>query len=213
MIRKLSGLSIVLWMLGVGDLVYADEGFRMVVEGSKIIFNGDVDPENGDDGSVEDYTNLLDLTAANPEVSTVVLTGSFPGTGFAIDVARGIEGLGLATEIVGECSDACVYMFVAGKKRELGKAGKLGLRRMTIKASRLREMFEQDQATYGWQDEFAQAAMMYDLGQSDMRWALLHLMEHGVTLDFALKIFETPREDIWWATREELVAGGVYIRR
>lgn len=147
MIRKISRFLIALWMLGVGDLVYADEGFRMVVEGSKIIFNGDVDPENGDDGLAEDYTNLLDLIDANPEISTIVLTGSFPRTDFAIDVARGIEGLGLATEIVGECADACVYMFVAGKKRELGKAGKLGLRRMTIKVSRLREMFEKDQAT------------------------------------------------------------------
>lgn len=209
MIRKISRFLIALWMLGVGDLVYADEGFRMVVEGSKIIFNGDVDPENGDDGLAEDYTNLLDLIDANPEISTIVLTGSFPRTDFAIDVARGIEGLGLATEIVGECADACVYMFVAGKKRELGKAGKLGLRRMTIKVSRLREMFEKDQATYGWEDEFGQAAVMYDLGQSDMRWALLHLMEHGVTLDFALKIFATPREDMWWPGKAELVEGGV----
>lgn len=209
MISKFSGFLIALWILGMGDLVCADEGLRMVVEGSKIIFNGDVDPENGDDGLAEDYTNLLDLTAANPEVSTIVLTGSFPGTGFAIDVARGIEGLGLATEIVGECFDACVYMFVAGKKRELGKGGKLGLRRMTIKTSRLRELFERDQATYGWEDQFGQAAMMYDRGQSDMRWALLHLMEHGVTLDFALRIFATPREDIWWPGTAELVVGGV----
>ncbi len=54
-----------------------------------------------------------------------------------------------------------------------------------------------------------QAAMMYDRGQSDMRRALLHLVEHGVTLDFALRIFATPREDMWWADRGELVEVGV----
>lgn len=56
------------------------------------------------------------------------------------------------------------------------------------------------------------AAMMYDRGQSDMWRALLHLVEHGVTLDFALCIFATPREDMWWPTRGELVAGGVIMK-
>jgi hypothetical protein len=209
MIKTFSVCLIALGVLGCGGLARADEGFRMVVEGSKIIFNGDVDPDNGYDGLAEDYTYLLDLTAAHPEVSTIVLTGSFPGTGFAMDVARGIEGLGLSTEIVGECKDACVYMFVAGKKRVLGDGAKLGLRRMTIKASRLRELFEKDQAIYGWQDEFGQAAMLYDMGQSSMHAALQYLMEHGVTLDFALRIFATPREDMWWPDRDALVEGGV----
>lgn len=209
MISKFSGFLIALWILGWGSLANADEGFRMVVDGSKIIFNGDVAPDNGDDGLAEDYTNLLDLTAAHPEVSTIVLTGSFPGTGFAIDVARGIEGLGLSTEIVGECVDACVYLFVAGHQRELGQGAKLGLRRTTIKASRLRELFERDQAIYGWQDEFGQAAMLYDMGQSSMHAALQYLVEHGVTLDFALRIFATPREDMWWPDRDALVEGGV----
>ena len=209
MISKFSGFLIALWILGWGSLANADEGFRMVVDGSKIIFNGDVAPDNGDDGLAEDYTNLLDLTAAHPEVSTIVLTGSFPGTGFAIDVARGIEGLGLSTEIVGECVDACVYLFVAGHQREMGQGAKLGLRRTTIKASRLRELFERDQATFGWQDEFGQAAMLYEMGQSSMHAALQYLVEHGVTLDFALRIFATPREDMWWPDRDALVEGGV----
>jgi hypothetical protein len=40
--------------------------------------------------------------------------------------------------------------------------------------------------------------MINDRGQSNMRWALLHLVEHGVTVDFALRIFATPREDMLW---------------
>jgi hypothetical protein len=67
----------------------------------------------------------------------------------------------------------------------------------------------EDARRYGWTDEFGQGAMMYDRGQSDMRWALLHLVQHGISLDFALKIFATPREDMWWPTREEMIAGVV----
>lgn len=202
-------IAAALWLLLGVNALQASEGQRMAVDGSKVIFNGDVAPEDGDDGLAEDYPRLLDLAAANPEVSKIVLTGNFPGTGYAIDVARGIEGLGLATEIVGECTDACVYMFVAGKERTLGAGAKLGLRRMIIKASRLRERFEKDQAAYGWQDEFGQAAMTYDMGQSSMHMALQYLTDHGVSLDFALRIFATPREDMWWPSREEMVGGGV----
>jgi hypothetical protein len=201
-----------LWLLVGGNPLQAAEDLRMLVDGSKIIFNGDLPPANGDDGFAVDYPHLLDLAAANPDVSTIVLTGSFPGTGYAIDVARGIEGLGLATEIVGECTDACVYMFVAGKQRTLSNGAKLGLRRMTIKASRLRERFEKDQAAYGWQDEFGQAAMVYDMGQSSMHMALQYLTDHGVSTDFALRIFATPREDLWWPSREELVQSGTVDR-
>lgn len=192
--------------------VDADESRRMVVSGSKIVINGDVVASTGDDAQLDDYSNLLELAAANPDVATVVLTGSFPGTGYATDVARGIEGLGFATEVVGNCTDACIYMFVAGHTRTFGNGAKLGLRRITIKAARLRENFEQDKEAYGWEDEFGQAAMVYDLGQSSMHSALKYLLDHGVSLEFALRIFATPREDMWWPERDELLTGGVILK-
>lgn len=190
----------------------ADESRRMVVSGSKIVINGDVVASTSDDAQLDDYSNLLELAAANPDVATVVLTGSFPRTGYATDVALGIEGLGFATEVVGNCTDACIYMFVAGHTRTFGNGAKLGLRRITIKAARLRENFEEDKEAYGWEDEFGQAAMVYDLGQSSMHSALKYLLDHGVSLEFALRIFATPREDMWWPERDELLAGGVILK-
>jgi hypothetical protein len=50
---------------------------------------------------------------------------------------------------------------------------------------------------------------MYDRAQNDMRDALGFLLDHGVSLDFAMRVFDTPRQDVWTPTREELVAGGV----
>ena len=192
--------------------VDADESRRMVVSGSKIVINGDVVASTSDDAQLDDYSNLLELAAANPNVATVVLTGDFPRTGYATDVALGIEGLGFATEVVGNCTDACIYMFVAGHTRTFGNGAKLGLRRITIKAARLRENFEEDKEAYGWEDEFGQAAMVYDLGQSSMHSALKYLLDHGVSLEFALRIFATPREDMWWPERDELLAGGVILK-
>ena len=57
-----------------------------------------------------------------------------------------------------------------------------------------------------------QAVFMYDRAQNDMRDALGFLLDHGVALDFALEVFDMPRQDFWTPTREELVAGGVVGR-
>jgi hypothetical protein len=202
---RTSVLAFALVIVSAG-VMHADERVNLV--GSAIRFDGSV---AGDD--VEADANVIrELARANPDVAKIVLTGGFHMTGYALDVAHAIKELGLTTEIVGECSDACIYMFVAGKERVLGDGARLGLRRRVVDVGYLRDVYPEQALQYGWADEFGQAAMMYDRGQSDMRWALLHLVEHGVTLDFALRIFATPREDMWWPDRDALFEGGVVDR-
>lgn len=199
---RTSALAFALVLLGAG-VVDADE--RIALVGSAIRYDGSVAG-----GDIEQDANVIrELARANLEVTKVILTGGFHMTGYALDVAHAIEELGFSTEIVGECEDACIYIFVAGKERVLGDGAKLGLRRRVVDVGYLRDVYPEQALQYGWQDEFGQAAMMYDRGQSDMRWALLHLVEHGVTLDFALRIFATPREDMWFPERAELVEGGI----
>lgn len=184
-------------------------GERISLVGTVIHYDGNVDYDEGDDTVWWDVSAIRDLAQHNPDISKVVLVGDFPMTGGAIQVGKVIEEFGWATEIADECTDACLYMFASGRPRVLGDGARIGLRRRVIDAAHLRKVYEEDAQRYGWADEFGQAALMYDRGQSDMRWALLHLVQQGVSLDFGLKIFAIPREDMWWPTREELVAGGV----
>lgn len=199
----ISVLAGVLAASSIGPL-YAGE--RIALEGSAIRYDGDA---ASNDAISQDAKVIRELLQRNPETSKIILVGDFLMTGFALEVARVIEDFGLATEVVGECDNACIYMFASGRPRVLGDGARMGLRRRIMDASYLREVYPEDAQYYGWADEFGQAAMMYDRGQSDMRRALLHLVQHGVSLDFALKIFATPREDMWWPTREEMIAGGV----
>lgn len=197
-----SVLAFALAVVGA-SAVHADE--RIALVGSSIRYNGSI----VSDGIEQDANVIRELARANRDVAKIVLTGGFHMTGYALDVAHAVEELGMTTEIVGDCTDACIYMFVAGKERVLGDGAKLGLRRRVVDVGYLRDVYPEQALQYGWADEFGQAAMMYDRGQSDMRWALLHLVEHGVTLDFALRVFATPREDMWWPDRDALVGGGV----
>lgn len=152
------------------------------------------------------------LLREHPEVRRVVLSGDFSMTRDALDVARVVADFGLDTEVRGTCSGGCLYILAAGKTRSLAKGGLLHLKRIVIPSEDLRQQFDHQKATYGWEDEFDQAAFMYDRAQNDMRDALGFLLDRGVSLTFALRVFDTPRQDFWTPTREELVAGGVIGR-
>jgi len=156
-----------------------------------------------------DADGLGNLLRANPNVRRLVLSGSFEITRDALDVARVVADFGLDTEAQGECSDGCLYILAAGKTRTLGKGALLHLRRIVIPTDVLRAQFEHQKGSYGWADEFGQASYMYDRAQNDLRDALGFLLDHGVSVDFALQVFDMPRQDFWTPRREELVAGGV----
>ena len=202
---RISALASVFAVCWIGPI---HAGERIAVEGTAIRYDGSVAYAEGEKAVRHDANAIREMVQGNPDISKVILVGDFPMTGYALEVATVIEDFGLSTEIVDECTNACLYMFVAGKPRILGDGARIGLRRRVMDAAHLREVYPDDAQKYGWADEFGQGAMMYDRGQSDMRWALLHLVQHGISLDFALKIFATPREDMWWPTRAELIAGG-----
>ena len=196
---KTLALLLALWALPVMA--------EMRVDGDALIYEAPA--ENYAVDRPSDADHMGKLLRANPKVSHLVLSGSFRITRDALDVARVVADVGLDTEVQGECSEGCLYILVAGKTRTLAKGGLLHLRRIVIPTEVLRAQFDHQKASYGWADEFGQAAYMYDRAQNDMRDAMGFLMDHGVHLDFALQVFDTPRQDFWTPTRAELVAGGV----
>ena len=47
-------------------------------------------------------------------------------------LARGIQQFGLDTQVESECYSACTIAFIAGRKRTLGKSGRLGFHQYRI---------------------------------------------------------------------------------
>ena len=176
------------------------------IDGDALIYDG---PTNYDADRASDAQTISTLLGANAQVRRVVLSGSFGSFRNALDVARVVADFGLDTEVRGECIEGCLYILAAGKTRTVAKGGLLHLRRIVVPADVISRQFDNLQASYGWKDEFGQAAFMYDRAQNDLRDALGFLLDHGVSVDFALRVFDTPRQDFWTPTREELVAGGV----
>ena len=174
-----------------------------------IRIDGDALVYDGPTSHASDAGAISALLGVHAEVRRIVLSGEFGVFRQALDVARVVDDFGLDTEVHGSCTEGCLYILAAGKTRTLAKGGLLHLRRIVVSADAISKQFDHLQASYGWKNEFAQAVFMYDRAQNDMRDALGFLLDHGVSLDFALQVFDMPRQDFWTPTREELVAGGV----
>jgi hypothetical protein len=95
----------------------------------------------------------------------------------------------LATHVERGCASACTIAFLGGVERTVSQSGRLGFH-----AASFPGMGESD---------------MHDVNRG-MRNFLIYSAR--LTPDFARKVIETPGDDIWVPTREELVAGKVITR-
>jgi hypothetical protein len=123
------------------------------------------------------------------DVREVVLAG--PGgrgsVGFAL--FKLLRERKLATHVERGCASACTIAFLGGVERSVSQSGRLGFH-----AASFPGMGESD---------------MHDVNRGIRNFLIYRA---GLTPDFARKVVETPGDDIWVPTREELVAGKVITR-
>lgn len=99
-----------------------------------------------------------------------------------------ITARGLSTRVSTHCESACTIIFMAGKSRELTKAGKLGFHAP-------------------WKDGIS----LVDPQQS-MRKDREALMASGIDTAFLDKAFSTPSQEMWYPSIDELVQARVVTR-
>jgi hypothetical protein len=183
----------------------AQEVDYLRVDGRTVIYNGD----GQDAPDRKDQYALLDVLHSHPEVDTLVLEGDFELSGTALGLGHIVEEFGLTTRIATRCSNACIYIFVSGRSRILDKNAEISVHRRSIPPSKFRELYADLKDQYAWRDVSAMSTYAFARGQADMVDSITHLMERGVTFDFAVKLFETPQDEPWTPTRSELMDGGV----
>jgi hypothetical protein len=183
---------------------------EVYVDGDTLVYSAKTPLHDGGLSSPQDFSDADKIGNAlrdNPEVRQIAVSGLFPNTHDALDVAHVISDFEVNVKVEANCSDGCLYILMAGKKRDLKPGALLQVRRPFLRTDYLQDRFASQSAVYGWADQSGQAAFMYDRAQTDMRDALGFLLDHGVSLDFALHVFDTPRQELWTPTREELAAG------
>lgn len=106
----------------------------------------------------------------------------------AEQLAHLVQKRNLNTYVEDECSSACTYIFLAGKDRAATPNARIGFH----------------QPSFPGLDPETQRAMTQDM--------MNFYNNAGVTLDFIARIRKTPPEDMWYPTRDELIASNVITR-
>jgi len=136
-------------------------------------------------GSADLVRRALD---SNPRIRRVVLAGPGGRIGPAFEINRMIRERKLATHVETGCASACTIAFLGGTERSISPTGRLGFHQGSFPGLGANDMFESNR---------------------DMR---RFLVASGVTPAFAKRAIDTPSDEIWTPTPQELLAGKVVNR-
>ncbi len=136
-------------------------------------------------GSADAVRRALDK---NPAIRRVVLAGPGGRIGTAFDINRMIRSRRLATRVDTACASACTIAFLGGTDRSISPTGRLGFHQGSFPGMGPNDMYESNR---------------------DMR---RFLVASGVTPEFAQRVIDTPPDEIWTPTPQELLAGRVVQR-
>ncbi|ESW61955.1 MAG: hypothetical protein Q27BPR15_03790 [Rhodobacter sp. CACIA14H1] len=176
-----------------------------------------IDPASGmtpadtvGDIAYEDIDTLRSILSRHEDrLDTMRLTSDGGYIEAAYEMAAILSDYGLKTEVEGECASACAVIFAAGTERRMNKGGRIGLHPSSWSAESIRSYYEDWHEESGWKDEFAFAEWVYDEGQRDANKLVTHLLTHGVSPDFAVKVVALGMGTMWYPTRKEMEAAGL----
>lgn len=161
------------------------------------------------DIAYEDIDALRSILARHDgRLDTLRLTSDGGYIEAAYEMAAIIADYGLKTEVQGECASACAIIFVAGSERRMNKGGRIGLHPSSWGIEAMRSYYEDWREDSGWKDEFAFAEWVYDEGQRDANKLITHLLAHGVSADFAVRVVSQGMGTMWYPSRKEMEAAG-----
>jgi len=183
---------------------------RFFVAGTGLHFDSDI---TGSDLPAEidesDFDRLRDLLRQNPKVKTLVLNSSGGSLWAADEMGRVVLDYGLDTHVDGECSSACVTVFLSGTSRTMARGSKIGFHQNSWSEDSMRDYYKSwfghDD---GWANPFDFASWVYVYTQTQAYDHLTYMVERGVDAEFAIRS-ERPVSDFWYPSRAELTAAGV----
>ncbi len=125
----------------------------------------------------------------NPAVREIALSGPGGRIGAAFEIEGLIRKRRLDTRVDGDCASACALVFLGGVDRSLSPQGRLAFHQAGFPGMNQAEMLESNRAM--------------------VRFLVV---QAGLTPAFANRVVDTPTNELWVPTREELTLGRVIHR-
>ena len=166
----------------------------LTVDGSDLIFKGDIE--------VELYEDMKSILIANPSITRLILDseGGLEETAFSVsDLIIDFE---LDTHAI-YCDSSCTILFVSGNKRTLQRGRKIGFHRTYWEADDLELYYEFYKDEYN--NVFDFTSWIYDDAQETIFNKMQFFIERGVEPLFIIKTLQTESEEMWYPRRKELL--------
>lgn len=183
---------------------------KLRVDGNTLYYSTDDAKEEIDQeilwGDAEAFEAIL---KENRNITILQLDSAGGEIDAAMHLADVIIDYELDTHIDGECSSACVLMFLGGGKRSLARGSWIGFHKSTWASNYIKDYYAEYKESEGWADEYEFAEWLYEDTQKVILRDLEYLIERGVEPGFAIKTLRADSDDMWYPRRKEMVAAGI----
>ena len=188
----------------------AQAGARFVVEGTRLIFDTEIeDDAQSDDIVNDDIARVRTLLQSNPDVTELQLNSSGGSVYAGQEIAWIVMDYGLDTLVVGECTSACVDVFLAGARRRMALGSKIGFHQRYWSPDAVASYYEDRRADFGWNSPFDYGSWIYEDTQEEIFEHLTFMIDRGVAPGFAVRTMRPDSDDVWYPNRLQLLASGV----
>ena len=135
---------------------------KLFMEGNTLYYNTDLAlDETNAEINWDDADLIHSILLKNSNITTIYLNSS----GGLIEASRYIADIVIDFEldsyVSGECSSACVDIFLAGQRRVLARGSWLGFHKRSRAASDIERYYEENKKGEGWKDAFEFSSWLY----------------------------------------------------
>ena len=152
---------------------------------------------------------MHEILLNNPNIKIIQLNSS----GGLVEASQYISDLVIDFEldsiVSGECSSACVDIFLAGNKRVLERGSWLGFHKGSWASDNIENYYEDNKVTEGWNNAFEFSSWLYEDTQKEILKQMKYMIERGVEASFIIETLQADSEGMWYPRRKQLEAAGV----
>ena len=153
------------------------EGGKFVIDGATLGYDSN-NAQAGEWNEIEnaDVDVLTRILEEYPDLKLLELTSTGGSVWAGEQMARMIMDYRLNTRVIGECSSACVTIFLAGEQRDMERGSMIGFHQNSWSESGLRSYYKYWREEESWENPFEFGAWVYRDTQTEMYNQLNYLL-------------------------------------
>ncbi len=179
---------------------------KFEVQGSVLIY--DTEKNNGEIAD-DDIRALNRSLRKHVEVKELHLNSSGGSVHAGTEMAELVIKYSLDTYVEGECTSACVDVFLAGNRRHMARGAKIGFHQRSWAAEAVQRFYRSNRSDNRWDTPFEFGSWIYADTQSEIHAHQLYMISRGVDPGFVVETLKAEASEVWYPTQEELQAAGV----